>query len=334
MKSQQEVSDFQKVAVKVVGASEDELKDDPFYGLYLHAFNAVVAHHPTAIDELLKTMKGVTPVLVASTLWDLRYLPKTKSIRLSTGAIRMIWASALSYFLLYKTVLEGTHGGQVVVLDPSTPLGRAFAYYHWTVEQAAGRQSPEPNNAPVPRLRLESDNHDVTPEEFASDLTLGAVGFWLLHEVGHHALRHQRKPPGPEAIKMEQVADAFALNWIRRGTVGNPVAQEKARLILAITFGVAVAFHTIKWRLGRVKGPQTHPHPQDRMFDLLAKGDPDRHSISWGMAVAILSVHSNHVGIGLPDEGGHDTTYDAAAALVGHLTEGLRKSPPPLTPRP
>ena len=145
-------------------------------------------------------------------------------------------------------------GRKTIPSDPASIYGMAQRYVDYA------RMLVRDANVPFPEHLESPDVSSAGGDALrVNNLFYGAVGWILLHEIGHIHLKHQRIVTDDISKQQENEADRFATDWILSGS-GIPQPHREFRI-----FAVAAA---MQW-LGLVdqvrRGSTTHPHTSERL---------------------------------------------------------------------
>lgn len=190
----------------------------------------------------------------------------------------------------------------------------------WAIQgELHGNPAAWPNDLPHPQANPADEQGQLTNELF-----LGAVGFAVLHEIGH-IVREHRGENLPKDVKFrhEFEADEWAFDWVmdrwREYTPHNPLVFKKRCTLIAGLFALIAIYHV---RSPRQVEISDHPHTIDRLLRFLIKHANEDNGLDSGLAWALCStaigLHLNQVMEGQMPE---------VASFRDHLAEIRRTCP-------
>jgi hypothetical protein len=261
----------------------------PVFCLSPEIFESPVRIAPEKFGEIRKLVRPVhfhhkSPEFDISTSGE--------SIRVTAGALNLLWCASLAYFLAYQAFVFAQKNGQPVVrlgIDKETIA--ALDLYEWALKSVgAQRLEPWPEQLPQPAREPEygSSLH------VANEVFLMAVGWILLHEMGHIAHSHPFNAPPSESKDFEIEADHFATEHALGGITDQSVLLKRA-------LGVAVANIVLVTTDISVRSSQfgslTHPPSEERLSrNLRRELLPEGHPIH-GFVAAMLQIHAAKYGV-------------------------------------
>ncbi len=241
--------------------------------------------------------------------WVCDVQPAKNHIRLSSKVAEVLWASSLMYFRVYQ-VAQQHPGGTEIDIAASPELSEAGKLLTWALEiWFNGEQTPWPGHLPHP---IASPEH-ASDLHVADELCLGALGFYLHHELSHIRLKHAK----PD-IDAERDADSTAAAWILDGVDEEDSRFVKRVICLAVALMAIIAkgIHT-----GAHDGV-THPRDYDRLINVLEQHVENPDHIVWFFVATVLSLHGQNAGrdIETPESGfaSPKAVADAYAELLSH----------------
>lgn len=279
--------------------------------------HALVNVAPELAAELNQIVDGYTLDVIEEPRWICSATPPTKTFRISTRVIEILWAQSYAAFMFYTREMNrrGADGVVAEITDPETL--EALELYRWALERMID-DAPTEWPAQLPRPTPARPGAPVTEAgagDVAREFALIATGFLLLHEVAHISLKHTGNSASEWSIDEERDADAWAAEWVlARGQP--PLDQLDKRALgvsMALLMILARGVHT-----GEMNGV-THPRDFDRLYNALAHRIPPELDRVWWMVTGILSLHLTAKGL-MPDGlGPFDSAYDAANAIIDHI---------------
>jgi hypothetical protein len=181
----------------------------------------------------------------------------THKIDLPIAAMEYVWAQSYRFWVVVQEYKHAQHTG-VPKFDVrgNRRLDDAARLVEWSGRNIKGTGN-EPWPAALPRPAREPGDED---RRVANELFLGAMGWIILHEVGHVHLGHAVLA-GAYSQQQEQDADLFATRWILDGmSEGDPRFTE--RMFCAATALLCLqSFETVaapRWQ-------GTHPPANERI---------------------------------------------------------------------
>ncbi len=281
----------------------------PFFQWVPHTLLNVA---PELGDEMNSILDGYTLELFEEPAWICSATPETKTFRLSTRVVEILWAQAYAAFVFYNRVMARTPGEEAVVDIVDPDVVAALKVYQWALSRFLdGAADPWPPGLPKPAAG------DAVDDDFAAarELALMATGYLLQHEIAHIVLKHSARDPGDASIDQEREADAWAADWLLvRGDPARPNLQKRALgVAVALLVLVSGGIHS-----GSFNGV-THPRDFDRLYNALAHRIPKDFDAVWGMVTGILYLHLTNKDLLPAHLGPFNTAWDAADALITHL---------------
>ena len=170
---------------------------------------------------------------------------------------RVVWALSCSYWTLYEQ-LAGKSAATGAIAVPATPeLDEALRLFSWAISRAQGGSATWPVNTPSPTMAS-------VRAIVATELTLGAVAVYLIHELHHINVSQPMTEANStwaapdDATEEEYDADAYAASTVLRS------APEEGRV--KRTLGLAVGLLVIAghWLSAEREHPSDHPPGVER----------------------------------------------------------------------
>jgi len=167
-------------------------------------------------------------------------------------------------------------------------IGWIYQYYNTDVR---GNPAAWPDDLPHPQANPTDEQGQLTNELF-----LGAIGFAVLHEIGHIVRVHRGMHLSlDEKHRQEFEADAWAYNWVmdrwRDYLPHTPLVHKKRCTLIASLFALIAIMHV---RSPRNVETSDHPNTIDRLLELLNTHADENNGLNSGLAWAVSST-----GIGL-----------------------------------
>lgn len=277
---------------------------------YLH--RAIINIAPERYEEFERKWPDLTLVYDDTPKWIFKVEVANKRIIVSRKAVEVVWAAAYSYFVIYNDVIRHQDITKQVMVDLTTDerVKKSCRLLQWAIETWLNESNEDwPADLPMP-----SDSpENASNEHVADELTLGALGFMLHHELAHISLQHCE----PKTLEKEREADYAAIDWIFERVDRSDVAVMNKRALccaLALSVLCAKGVHT------RCFGGLTHPPSYDRLVNgLLLALEDDRCHLAWFFVSAILSLHMTNAGLQLPNIA-YETPYDCVEDMADQLS--------------
>jgi hypothetical protein len=161
-----------------------------------------------------------------------------------------------------------------------------------------------------------------------------AVGFVLLHELGHLKLGHPYEE-GLPSIEQEKEADRFAAEWMSRAASSSSGDVESDRLLALYGIVVALLWLTVtNVYFGQVES-KTHPQAYDRLAQVLDHvvewHDEEEFLLVWDFVTSMLLIHMDSAGYDFDDDDWRSMSEgdrrDAANLLIDRISRYERKRP-------
>lgn len=233
-------------------------------------------------------------------------------VRLSTTVIEVVWALSYSYWTLYEQV-AGKSAATGAIAVPATPeLDEALRLFSWAISRAQGGSASWPVNTPSPTTAS-------VRAIVATELTLGAVAVYLIHELHHinvskpmtEASSTSAAPA--DAMKEEYDADAYAASTVLRS------APEEGRVKRTLALAVGLLVIAGHWLSAERDHPSDHPPGVERLIRALrAHLAPD--DAAWAVVAAMLSLHVRVATPAATLSGSYDSFRDAVIAYGDALS--------------
>jgi hypothetical protein len=154
-------------------------------------------------------------------------------------------------------------------------LGGRIAY----AEKLFSIDTPWPPDIPQPTNAASS----TELERKVRELFLGALGWLVLHEIGHVALNHEVVVPAAQRVTQEHQADEFATKWILDGA-GHGLQREFRVMAVSTAMAYLLLNH-------RVKGVgATHPPAIQRIRRIIEEFDVCNRSVGLESAAYFLKA--------------------------------------------
>ncbi len=279
-----------------------------------HLLDPMVNLSPESEPRILKLSGDLKFRLVLTNRWLMNYSHAERRVRVSSAAVEFIWAASFAYYSMYQGAVAGTPGGEG---EFSKEVGEALEQFRWAIDRAFFKKdSAWPDAPPIP---VTVGTGDTSAHGVASELSLVALGFLLLHELGHADLGHSGEAENQDILMMEADADAVAVETALASAPPGSSRAEKVRLGIVIAFGIVLGIELVRWKRGGRRQDPTHPLAWQRLERALARFHSEKDDPSWAFLTAVLATHMHHVG--LDTSGTFEHARDAAEALMGRLSE-------------
>ncbi len=214
--------------------------------------------------------------------------PETKVIKISQGALELLWAASFAFPLLFQICRDSQQAGRDRVNAADFPqLQEAFRLYGWALNKSHREEcEPWPQGAPSPQ----GTDSQTT---LATKLFLVAVGWILLHESAHILFDHKMDATSDLKKREEREADRFATEWLLEGVPDSTLIQERS-------LGIAIAILVLTARDLRAKRLDLTDHPRsvERLNANLRNHLSDEHAeLAHAFAIAVLQSHFSIFGV-------------------------------------
>lgn len=236
--------------------------------------------------------------------------PRTFVIKMPLAQLERLWAMTYGFLTAFKVASKHWPRSETTVQE-EPELQEPLELLSWTCrgfregKRLGWNHLPRPT-APSDANRLENINR----------FFLGALGFILLHEIGHYVLEH----PSPqfqsddESVKCEKKADRWAIDWV----FDKCPQEESARIFRGQCCTLALSLINLseihhapqQWRL-------THPPLVERILELVTTSIPEfagdqatRADSPIYLAAVILHVQRINLGLDVIPEQVHGSVLD------------------------
>jgi hypothetical protein len=212
-----------------------------------------------------------------------------RHITVSAGALNLVWCATYAYWLVYQQFVQSQKDGLETVdlgRDPDTVA--ALNLYEWALRSVAVEKAESwPDGAPRPNRHPDY----ASPLHVANEIFLVAIGWMLLHEVGHIAGQHPLVSVPDQSKQLEHEADDFATKHILDGISDGAVLLKRA-LGIAVT-SVVLLMGDISLRSSVLL---THPLSEERLSRNLRNWLPDSHPVH-AFVTTMLQIHMAKFGV-------------------------------------
>ena len=269
---------------------------------------------PERLDELLTSIKGMTIHLEDDTRCCVFASSDNRTITLSRGLAECLWCASYAYFA-FRVEIESqilshdaTPQRLEITSNDNPEIALAMRALRAAMDAACKGQPLSWDGLPQP-VEPKPVAKDGSLNAKAGEMTLGALGFVLHHELAHIRLRHRGGADTRWTLEQEKDADGEAIRWILDQA---PVDQVLAIGKRTWGIGIATAFMTAV-RLERIKAGsaptpvenQTHPQPYERLDKAIQhetiQGDDTLRTTMTSLACAALVPHIRIAGLDLGD---------------------------------
>lgn len=241
------------------------------------------------------------------------YNPNTKTIRVSTRVLEVLWAQTYAYYMFYIRMCQGTMPDGKIVEPASDPaLQQALALLSWASKSLVGsNEEVWPIGCPDPCTVI----GDVGAHRNVTTIALYGLEFLLLHELAHHVLRHSAG--GGDVLEQEKEADRQASEWMMQcGTKAEPewhmrVLGSSVSLLYMNVRGVYTGSH----------GGATHPKDYSRLSVAL-KAHVHKDHVAWAFVATMLSLHMQDSGR-VVRQVSYGTFFDWCDDLIDELSRDV-----------
>jgi hypothetical protein len=273
-----------------------ETMQSPIHLIMANIHNAIVNCAPERKEEFDKTFPDFTIEYFDANEWMCDVDVATKYIRLSRSIVELLWCATYSYGIMYNHVAEGKQpDGSTIDLSHVPEITQArellvWAYSNYLYPKSA---TPWPNHLPQPS---ENESQD---EEFATEICLMAIAYFMHHEFAHIRLQHSPEASEEAHVDMERDADFEAAHWIL------PSALDKKKVEFVkrcLGIGIALQVMATKGMYTGWFGGYTHPRSFDRLYNTLSMHVEDPNSIIWAVIMFIMKLHLNNANIPIQEK--------------------------------
>ncbi|MDT8854776.1 phage exclusion protein Lit family protein [Paracoccaceae bacterium Fryx2] len=215
---------------------------------------------PERLPEL-QSILGDPPweLVFLDTATNLKAIPATGAedpkLAASYWALLSLWATAKYAVLIGDAVAVTLLSGETTLSSaPGSAYDTALKYLQLARDLTKNRHHPFPANLAVPNA-----SPTAAEDLRVNNLFYGAVGWVLLHEIGHIHLSHEVDTTADLKKQQEYEADLWATKWI---LAGNGISPQHYQ------FRLFVVSTALLWvgQMNVVKGPSnTHPEAVDRI---------------------------------------------------------------------
>lgn len=232
---------------------------------FMRPFGDHVAETPSylAPERLpeLQAILGDPPweLVFIDTATNLKAIPATETedpkLAASYWALLSLWATAKYAVLIVDAVDVALSSGETTLSSkPGGAYDTASKYLQLARDLTKNRHHSFPADLAVPNA-----SSTAAEDVRVNNLFYGAVGWVLLHEIGHIHLSHEVDTTTDLKKQQEYEADLWATEWI---LAGNDIPPEHYQFRLLV---VATALLWVG-QMNVVKGPSsTHPEAVDRL---------------------------------------------------------------------
>ena len=276
----------------------------PVFSLDREIASAPFAAAPEKAQKLQTISKSITLVfddqradfsIAAVTRGDHQF------VKASAGALNLLWCASYAYWLLYQGYIESQRAGGTQYRASEHPEGaEAVHLYRWALDSVLKPiLGPWPVAAPAPAKSPEP-NSSI---HVANEIFLVAVGWILLHEIGHHHLRHANDPIGPTAKQEEFDADRFATDWIL-DDVSDPAVLLKRSLGIAVANVLLITLDLSRASFESVSHPPSYERFQRNLRERQLREEHPVHAFGAAMLQTTLTTFGVDIHLDL------DATFD------------------------
>lgn len=210
-------------------------------------------------------------------------------INISEGALNLLWCASYASWFIYRAYVDAQKAGASTVrLGQDQEAVVALDLYEWAIACVKKKKYERwPDWAPAPTRTPESEALHV-----ATELFLTAIGWMLVHELGHIA--HQVPVLITASAKAEEhEADRFATSHVLEGVSDSAV-------LLKRSIGIALAnVALILIDLIASSPVDSHPDPEERLNRNLRESQLADSNPVHAFATALMQVHLQRFGVNL-----------------------------------
>jgi hypothetical protein len=209
--------------------------------------------------------------------------------------LERLWAHTYGMIHVYLR-FQNSGFKQSINLTDTSEGKIAARLMEWALNgEIRGDPTPWPDDLPRPQASPVDDQIRLTNEVF-----IGAVGFAVLHEIGHIVRGHSGTQFKDIAYRYEFEADEWAYDWVmdkwREYEPQNPAVYGKRCLLIAELFALIAINHVYA---PRNTGTSDHPHSIDRLLRFLIKHANEENGLNselaWALSSTALSLQLSQV---------------------------------------
>jgi hypothetical protein len=231
----------------------------------MRPFGDHVAETPSYLaPERLPELQGILgdppwELVFLDTATNLKAIPATEAedpkLAASYWALLSLWAIAKYAVLIGDAVAVALSSGETTLFsEPGSAYDTASKYLQLARDLTKSRHHPFPLDLAVPNA-----SPTAAEDVRVNNLFYGAVGWVLLHEIGHIHLAHEVDTTTDLKKQQEYEADLWATEWILAGNGISP-RHYQFRLLVVATALLWVG------QMNVVTGPSSsHPEAVDRI---------------------------------------------------------------------
>jgi hypothetical protein len=246
-------------------------------------------------------------------------------IRVSTGAVELLWVLAYAHFQYYTQVIQkvGCENEIEISSDHLSGMLPAIDLLEWAMNRFLkflewkrnGGIRPDTNRWPTELPSPLSSSDDSSDVGIASELARGSIAVLIHHELAHIALGHV----GASEIESERDADFHAWDWILDSNQTGGDKAEVKRMLILINATLAGVAADIRLKRNTLIG---HPRNIDRLSNLLSRFDLDPNDVAYAFAFSILQFHTGFSGNSFATPGViHESFRDAFEEIANHISK-------------
>lgn len=237
----------------------------------------------------------------------------SKTIRVSSKLIEVLWCSSYTHFLFYSKYLSGKliTSPSIVNLHEDRDMKGGCQLLTWVIGSALNPDNNDtwPPGLPRPRANPPKDSILIVADE----ICLCAMAFIFHHELAHIVLKHQ----GGSTIDQEREADRYAADFIM-----SEVSEQDGMIFTKRAFGICVALFSLV-TLGLYTGDYggvTHPKHYDRLFNTLSDYVQNENHLVWSFLTGIFKLHFDNAGIKVDDKKIFDSFLECVNCYIDLLS--------------
>ena len=244
---------------------------------------------PERRDELASMTRDVQIAVSEQPKWLLE--AGFGTIQISTGVLEVVWALIAGYWATYSG-LEGTDAssgtGDIEITEERVAARTLFLWARRRLSWDSAASAAEP----WPDVRI-APGGTSTLERIATELTLGSMAVYLLHELHHLSTSDGRgddKVSGHRAhedrVGKEADCDDFATTMVFERHPMDAAIREKRTLCLSVALVIIVGHGIVRGFHDGIEHPRTYDRLIRQLDRWLIEGDA-----SWAVVMTMLALH-------------------------------------------
>jgi Peptidase U49 len=258
----------------------------PVFSLLPEIWAAPQALAPEKSDSLVPYLR---PIRILPSVGKFILSASERFISVSDGALNLLWCASYAAWFIYQAYVDAQKNDlQSVQLGKDPEAVTALDLYEWAIQCVrTEKHDPWPTDAPRP-----SRTPPFTlPVQVANEVFLVAVGWMLLHELGHIAHRHPFMETSRAKLE-ENEADRFATLHMLEG-VSDPSVLLKRSIGIAVANVLLVLLDI----LPETASSNAYPPAEERLSRNLRENQLLQSHPVHAFTTALLQVHLQRFGV-------------------------------------